>query len=122
MATRPKHILIIQGHPDPEGHHFGHALAEAYAKGAVEAGHQVDLITVARLDFPLLRSRDDLERGTPPACIRDAQSAMLAADHILLLYPVWNGAMPALAKGFLEQTFRPAFIFPNASAQRDRSD
>ncbi len=56
MATQPKHILIIQGHPDPQGHHFGHTLAEAYAKGAVEAGHQVDLITVATLDFPLLRS------------------------------------------------------------------
>ncbi len=118
MATQPKHILIIQGHPDPEGHHFGHALAEAYAKGAVEAGHHVDLIIVATLDFPLLRSRDDLEHGTPPDCIREAQSAMLAADHIVLLYPVWNGAMPALLKGFLEQTFRPAFIFPNA--RRDK--
>ncbi len=105
MATQPKHILIIQGHPDPEGHHFGHALAEAYAKGAVEAGHHVDLITVATLDFPLLRSRDDLEHGTPPDCIREAQSATLAADYIVLLYPGWNGAMPALPKDFLEQTF-----------------
>lgn len=36
------------------------------------------------------------------------------SDHIVLIYPVWNGAMPALLKGFLEQTFRSTFIFPDA--------
>ncbi len=25
-----KHIVIIQGHPDPQGKHFCHALAKAY--------------------------------------------------------------------------------------------
>jgi len=118
MPTHARHILLIQGHPDPRGHHFGHALADAYVKGAIEGGHEVDLVEIAKLDFPLLRSKDDLEHGTPPECIRDVQSALLAADHIVLIYPVWNGAMPALVKGFLEQTFRPAFIFPDA--RRDK--
>lgn len=39
---------------------------------------------------------------------------MLRSDHIVLVYPVWNGGVPALVRAFLEQTFRPAFIFPDA--------
>jgi len=38
MARR---VAIIQGHPDPAGGHFGHALADAYAEGALAAGHAV---------------------------------------------------------------------------------
>jgi putative NADPH-quinone reductase len=111
MATR--HIAIIQGHPDPLGHHFGHALADAYVKGAHEGGHEIHVIDVATLDFPLLRSREDLERGVPPDAIQQAQAAIGRSDHVVMIYPVWNGAMPALLRGFLEQTFRPAFIFPD---------
>jgi putative NADPH-quinone reductase len=109
-------IAIIQGHPDPRGHHFGHALAEAYIKGATEVGHTIIVIDVAKLEFPLLRCKEDLERGGPPDVIQQAQSAIAGSDHIVMIYPVWNGAMPALLKGFLEQTFRPAFIFPDAKA------
>src|ERR1022692_1128295 len=114
MSPKTRHIVIIQGHPDPEGHHFGHALAEAYAKGATEAGHTIEVIDVAKLDFPLLRSREENEHGVPPEAIRQAQAAIVRADHLLMIYPVWNGAIPALLKGFLEQTFRAAFIFPDA--------
>jgi putative NADPH-quinone reductase len=74
----------------------------------------VDLIDIARLDFPLLRSADDFEHGEPPDSIRQAQLAIARCDHLVLLYPVWNSAMPALLKGFMEQTFRPSFIFPDA--------
>lgn len=114
MRATARKVLIIQGHPDPQGHHSGHAPADAYAKGAGQAGHQVQHIAIASLDFPLLRSREDLQHGTPPDAIRHAQSAILDADHIVLIYPVWNGGLPALVKGFLEQTFRPTFTFPNA--------
>jgi putative NADPH-quinone reductase len=113
-GPRTKHIAIIQGHPDPQGHHFCHALAEAYAAGAREAGHKVEVIDVARLEFPLLRSREDLEHAAVPEAIRQSQDALTRSDHVVLIFPVWNGAMPALLKGFLEQTFRSTFIFPDA--------
>jgi putative NADPH-quinone reductase len=107
-------VLILQGHPDAHGGHFCHALADAYSAGAREGGHTIDQIEVAKLDFPLLRSADDFERGEPPESIRQAQLAISRCDHLVLLYPVWNSAIPALLKGFLEQTFRPTFIFPDA--------
>lgn len=102
-------IAIIQGHPDPEKVHLCHALANAYAAGAEANGHTVTRIDVADLEFPLLRSASDWQAGkeATPAGVRDAQAACLSADHIVLLYPLWLGTLPALLKGFLEQAFRP---------------
>ncbi len=49
-------ILIIDGHPDPDSARFGHALARDYADGARRAGHEVSVLTVADIQFRLLRS------------------------------------------------------------------
>lgn len=102
-------IAIIQGHPDPVGNHLCHALGEAYAKGATDAGHDVSTVNVAHLDFPLLHSQNDWHLGkesTPPG-LHEAQQTCVDADHFVLIYPLWLGTMPALLKGFLEQVFRP---------------
>lgn len=102
-------IVIIQGHPDPAGNHLCHALGESYAKGAEDAGHEVSTINVAQLEFPLLRNQDDWQlgvEGTPPGLV-DTQQTCMAADHFVVIYPLWLGTMPALLKGFLEQVFRP---------------
>jgi putative NADPH-quinone reductase len=104
-------VLIIQGHPDPTAQHLGHALSEAYARGASRNGHDVRTIAVARLDFPLLRSQAEWERGELPAGLRDAQAAIGWADHLALFFPLWLGDMPALLKAFLEQVARPGFAF-----------
>jgi putative NADPH-quinone reductase len=113
-----KRITIIQGHPDPDGRHFGHALAQAYREGAEAAGHEVRLVEVAKLDFPLLRTQDDFDHGTPPDAIRPAQEAIAWADHLVILYPLWLGDLPALLKGFLEQVLRPEFAFTKTAPDR----
>jgi putative NADPH-quinone reductase len=104
-----KRILIIQGHPDAQTRHFGHALADEYAKGAQDGGHEVRRIEVAKLDFPLLRTKEEFEKGTLPESIQQAQDAIKWADHLVILYPLWHGSMPALLKAFIEQVFRPGF-------------
>ena len=105
-----KHIVIIQGHPDAQVRHYGHALADEYAKGAQDGGHEVQRIEVAHLDFPLLRTKEDFEKGVPPDAIRQAQEVKWA-NHLVIIYPLWLGSMPALLKAFLEQVFRPGFAF-----------
>lgn len=102
-------ILIIQGHPDADAAHFCHALAETYAEGAREGGHEVRQIAVAALDFPVLSTKEDWEHGAPPAAIRAAQDDLIWAQHLLIVYPLWLGAMPARLKAFFEQAFRPGF-------------
>lgn len=107
MAT----ITIIQGHPDPSGGHFCHALARAYCEGAAAGGHEVSFIDVAHLDFPLLRTREDFETGKPPAELGHAAGQIAACDHVVIVFPLWLGTMPALLKGFLEQVARPGVAF-----------
>ena len=107
----PQRIVLIQGHPDASAPHLCHALAEAYAKGAAEAGHEVRQIDVATIDFALLRSQHEWELGLLPARLRPAQEDLGWASHIVLFFPLWLGDMPALLKGFLEQVARPGFAF-----------
>lgn len=109
-----KRIAIIQGHPDADPARYGHALASAYARGAEEAGHEVKVVHVAALDFPLLRSAQDWQEGATPESIRQAQAQIAWAEHLVILFPLWLGDMPALLKGFLEQVLRPGFAFTKA--------
>jgi len=111
MAAAQRRILIIQGHPDGGGH-YCHALAEEYTRGARGEGHVVEQIEIGSLDIPFLRSRGDLQRGATPAAIKHVQSLILASDHVLLIHPLWNGGAPAMLRAFMEQAFRPSFLFP----------
>lgn len=104
-------ILLIQGHPDATQRHLGQVLEDAYASGALAAGHEVRRVQVAALDFPLLRSQQAWAHGELPASLLQAQSDIAWAQHLVLFFPLWLGDMPALLKGFLEQVARPGFAF-----------
>lgn len=106
-----KRILLLQGHPDASQRHFGHALADAYAAGAAQAGHDLRRIEVATLEFPLLRSEREWEQGGLPPALEGAQQSLKWAEHLVLFFPLWLGDMPASFKGFLEQVARPGFAF-----------
>lgn len=108
-------ILVIQGHPDESARHFCHALAESYRQGAESAGHSVRELRIGGLDFPLLRSEAEWSEGETPEALLPAQEMIREADHLVFVYPVWLGTMPALMKGFLEQAFRPGFAFDQAA-------
>lgn len=103
-------ILVIDGHPDPNRNHFVHACADAYAEAA-SARHEVKRIDVGTLEFPLLRSQAEWKDGAVPPHISSAQQALKWAEHVVILYPMWLGDVPALLKGFLEQVARPDFAF-----------
>ena len=104
-------ILILNGHPDTTRKGLCGALADAYAEGAASGGHTVERLDIGTLQFGLLRSQADFETGTVPPDIAAAQEAIRRADHLLVVFPLWLGDMPALLKGFFEQTLRPGFAF-----------
>jgi len=108
MARR---IVVIQGHPDPDPGRLCRALADAYVAGAVTAGHVVDRVDLATLDFPLLRTQAEFEHGSLPPALLHAQRALVEAEHLVLIFPLWLGTMPALVKAFLEQVMRPGVAF-----------
>lgn len=59
--------------------------------------------------------RGRIQDCAPNEAIVQAQEAIRWANHLVILYPLWLGTMPALLKGFLEQAFRPGFGFKSKS-------
>jgi NAD(P)H dehydrogenase (quinone) len=104
-----KKILIINGHPDKESFNFG--LADSYKKGALSSGAEVKEIVIIELEFnPNLqfgyRKRTELEPD-----LLESQEKIKWAEHIVFIYPVWWGSIPAIMKGFIDRVFLPGFAF-----------
>ncbi|MGZ5907772.1 MAG: NAD(P)H-dependent oxidoreductase [Reyranella sp.] len=106
-----RNILVLNGHPDAASKGLCHALAEAYAAGAREAGHDVRRLDVGALDLTFLRTQAEFETGMPSPAIAAAQESIRWANHVVVVFPLWLGDVPAMLKAFLEQTLRPGFAF-----------
>ena len=104
-------ILILNGHPDPVRKGLCHALADAYGAGAVEGGHEMRRLDIATLDFGFVHSQAEFENGGAPADIEAAQASLKWASHVVVIFPLWLGDVPAVLKAFLEQTLRPGFAY-----------
>jgi len=107
MNTRK--ILIINGHPDQESFNF--AIAHAYKQGAIKSGAAIQEINIRELSFNVnlqygYRKRTELEPD-----LVDAQEKIKWADHLVWIYPVWWGSVPAIMKGFLDRVLLPSFAF-----------
>ena len=102
----PKRILIIQGHPDSSEPHLCHALAQACTAGAVAAGHEVQAVNVARLDFPVLRAARDWKDHTVPPGLQGAQAAITWAQHLVIFFPLWRGRCGGSPRRHLEHQTR----------------
>jgi putative NADPH-quinone reductase len=111
MTKKLKKIAILDAHPDPDPTRYIHALADAYCEGARAAGHEVRHIMLGDINMPILHSRETWMHEDAPEDVMEGQEAMLWADHLVFLYPLWLGDMPALLKAFLEQALRPGVAF-----------
>jgi len=104
-----KRILVILGHPVADS--FCGALAQAYIDGARVAGHEIRFMALGNLVFdPVLRHGYSKRQELEPD-LADAQASITWAQHIVFVYPIWWGAMPALLKGFIDRVFLPGFAF-----------
>jgi putative NADPH-quinone reductase len=50
-----------------------------------------------------------------PASLAGAQADIEWCEHLLMLFPLWMGDMPAVVKAFVEQVARPGFAFEGAT-------
>ncbi len=113
--TMGKRILLILGHPSTKS--FCAALAERYAQSALDAGHEVRQLRLGEMVFdPVLR--DSYQQIQPlEDDLNAAQSDILWAEHLTLVYPIWWGGIPALLKGFFDRVFLPGFAFKYRSGK-----
>ncbi len=104
-----KKILVVLGHPNNDS--FCGELAARYADGARKAGADVQSLRLADLKFdPILHLGYKTIQELEPDLLR-AQELITWAEHLVIVYPVWWGTMPALLKGFFDRALLPGFAF-----------
>ncbi|WP_342363986.1 NAD(P)H-dependent oxidoreductase [Terrarubrum flagellatum] len=98
-----RRIAVICGHPDPTPSRFCRALASAYAEGAIAGGHEIKSLDIADMQIPMLRAAETWRASSTEPDILAAQETITWANHLVVIYPLWLGDMPALLKSFFEQ-------------------
>lgn len=100
-------ILVLLAHPQSKS--YCAALGQAYIDGARAAGAEVRQINLADLHF------NPISVGSPDkpveleADLRKAQEDIRWAEHLVFIYPILWGTLPALLKGFIERVLTPGF-------------
>jgi len=101
-------IMIVVGHPQRTT--FCEALGRAYARGAAAGGHDAKLFILSEMNFDaILHDGYGKEQLLEPD-LQAAYSALTSSDHLVLIFPLWCGDMPAMLKGFIERILQPNLI------------
>jgi NAD(P)H dehydrogenase (quinone) len=106
-------ITIIVGHPHAGS--YCEALGKAYLRGAQAGGHDAKLFLLADMKFDAIL-REGYHRLQPlePDLVA-AREAFLACDHVVFVFPLWCGDMPAILKGFIERIMQPELLAIHAA-------
>lgn len=97
------------GHPNKAS--FGNALADAYQQGASKSNAEIRRTNLADLNFNPILHKGYKEIQPLEPDLQKAQEDILWAEHLVFVYPIWWGDLPALVKGFIDRVFLPGFAF-----------
>ena len=108
--------LVVYCHP-VEGS-FCSAIRDAAVQGLQAAGHTVDVIDLAAIQFNPVMSTSEWQTyqqgsGQIPDGLEHDVELIKNAEIIVFVYPTWWGGLPAQLKGWLERVMLPgtAFVF-----------
>lgn len=105
--------LVLFAHPCPES--FSAALKDRVVATLTGRGWEVDLCDLNREQFdPVLgeagrRGYHDSPANRAP--VQDYVDRVMAAQALVMVFPVWNFGYPAILKGFLDRVFLPDVSF-----------
>ncbi len=106
---QPKQILVICGHSDKDT--FTGTVADHYQAAAEDAGHTVMRVNIGELHFDPILHKGYKEIQALEPDLMELQNKFRSADHIMLVYPNWWCAMPAILKGLFDRMWLPGFAF-----------
>ena len=101
--TRPRHVIVV-AHPNPNS--FVATIAEAYRETVEACGQEAIVRDLYALKFdPVLK---DSERPGPELYsaapdVRAELDVVAGCEALVLVYPIWFGAPPAILKGYIDR-------------------
>lgn len=96
-----KNILFINGHPDASSYCGG--IANQYAQTAKSVGHSVQVLHLGdmRFESSLKGAYKQIQPLEPD--LKRAWNLMQDSQHLVFVFPIWWGGIPALLKGFFDR-------------------
>lgn len=110
-------ILIIYAHPNPSS--FNHAILETLDAALREHGHVTRIHDLYQMRFRAVLDSEDLLRnwrGDLPDEILREHEAVLWAQGLVFIYPIWWFGPPAILKGWIDRVFVRKFAFDFTAA------
>ncbi|MEW2303054.1 NAD(P)H-dependent oxidoreductase [Streptomyces sp. NPDC006655] len=118
--------LIVHAHPEPRS--FSAAQMATAAQALRDGGYRVDVLdlyadawapVLAREEFaptdgpfkPQAEQMRAVEDGTLDAAVRAHLDRLLAADLLVLSFPMWWFSLPAILKGWVDRVFVMGGVF-----------
>ncbi|MGX1563121.1 NAD(P)H-dependent oxidoreductase [Streptomyces sp. NPDC055506] len=118
--------LIVHAHPEPRS--FSTAQMATAAQALRDAGYRVDVLdlyadpwapVLAREEFapvegafkPQAEQMRAVRDGTLDATVRAHLDRLLAADLLVLSFPLWWFSLPAILKGWVDRVFVMGGVF-----------
>lgn len=105
MVTNMKKVLILSGSPRKNGN--SDILCDEFARGALEAGHEVEKIRIAEKNIGFCRACYAC-RGTGVCAIKDDMAEilqkMIDSDVLVLASPVYFYSIDAQLKALIDRT------------------
>jgi len=106
-------VLVLFAHPLEAS--FGAALHRQVIDALRSRGHEIDDCDLYLEAFDPIMSKHDLSdyHNTAINRVRVASyvDRLLAADALVLVFPVWNEGFPAILKGYFDRVFLPGATF-----------
>ena len=106
-------VMVVYAHPVETS--FNAAIYGVVTEALRKRGHEVDACDLYAENFPAIMSREDrlLYHDIPAnrALAGPWIERLEAADALVLVFPTWVFAPPAILKGFCEKVFLPGVAF-----------
>lgn len=106
-------VLLVSCHPVEDS--YNAALHRAARSALERAGHEVDDCDLYALGFnPVLSRQERIDYHDTTINRRgvgDYVERLLAAQALVLCFPVWNFGFPAVLKGFFDRVLLPGVAF-----------
>lgn len=122
------HVLVVHAHEEP--HSFNGSMTRVTVDALQALGHTVTVSDLYRMGFKAVADGEDflerrdkhylkrqleekaaLELGTLAPDIVAEQQKLLAADLVILQFPLWWFSMPAILKGWVDRVMAMGFAY-----------